>query len=468
MNKNILFLLISFGLLLIFFGLKDNLVNSQLIAKIGNKTIDQHLFSKLVQQNVEKEKLSNNNIDIEFIKNNTMVELIQNNTILDFAENYSLNISDDELLNVITSNPNFMKFNKFNPQTYLDILHNNNIDIKFYENHLKEQLLIDKFISLISKPTKDEINIFEKYLQIENYILLELIDINDTEINNITNKQLENYYNDNIHLFTQDKIFDISYIPFDLNDIIISDIEIQNFYKKNMKQLFMKSNEIIPIDKVESIIIDELKNQKLQVLANDKYDQLQLNLQDTTNSLSFNIKQLNPFQQKLWNTFEINDTFKLTTINNIKMIGKITNISTNIPLPFDDVKDIVFNKLSFSLKTKKSIDIAKEKFNNNNIQGYNLKWIGHKDTFKLNSLLDDENDRKLVLDSIFNYSELSGIIKLPNHIAIYKIKDNRINQNKNLDEIIFSKSFTQLIIQLKKRELLFYLQNEYKNKIFFK
>ncbi|HLD23230.1 MAG TPA: SurA N-terminal domain-containing protein, partial [Sulfuricurvum sp.] len=81
-------------------------------------------------------------------------QLVNQALVLNLANSYGLMITDEELWNVIKSQPVFAKEGTFDKTIYAEALKQNNLTIKEYEESMKKELLIQKTLYLLASGSK--------------------------------------------------------------------------------------------------------------------------------------------------------------------------------------------------------------------------------------------------------------------------------------------------------------------------
>lgn len=139
-------------------------------------------YNKIFQGNFDEAQAKRLGLQQQAIRG-----LIDQALVLNLAESYSLRVTDEELLALITSENAFTKDGKFDKSVYQQVLRQNNLSIQEYERDLKKSLLLQKTLRLFSQkshPIENEViraaeDIADK---IEYKVLTTaMIDVDDSE-----------------------------------------------------------------------------------------------------------------------------------------------------------------------------------------------------------------------------------------------------------------------------------------------
>ncbi len=102
-------------------------------------------YNQLFQGKLDEKKAKEFGLQRQALKN-----LVDQALILNLADSYHIQISDDELLNLIKSQNTFNKNGVFSKEAYTEILKQNHLTIQAYETSMRRELLIQKTLYLFA------------------------------------------------------------------------------------------------------------------------------------------------------------------------------------------------------------------------------------------------------------------------------------------------------------------------------
>lgn len=181
------------------------------------------------------------NLESQIIK-----QLTSNALLLKSAEQNGLAVSDKELAHEIYTNPSFMTDERFDPYKYETNLGYMNTDKIGFEKDLKESLLSQKFLrfvatgALVSRKSLEE-----EFRRYESKMTVKAIEFTPelfTNQANLTEKEIEDYYELHKSDFQQKSQFDLDYFVLSIEDvqgkINVRPKEVKKYYENNVTEEF--------------------------------------------------------------------------------------------------------------------------------------------------------------------------------------------------------------------------------------
>jgi len=188
------------------------------VAKVGDIEISvaefQKAYSNIYNQyaqifkgNFDKEKAKAFGIEKQALK-----RLIDQALILNLAKEYEVTVSDEELAKTIASLPYFQKNGKFDKKLYKQILSQNNLKIKEFEEGVRKELTIAKVLHLLPVETSpNETRIADTLFNIADKIKYKLLTANDIKIS-VSEKELKLFWEKNKENFKTEVAYVVEYI----------------------------------------------------------------------------------------------------------------------------------------------------------------------------------------------------------------------------------------------------------------
>lgn len=102
-------------------------------------------YNQLFQGKMDEAQAKQFGLQRQALKN-----LVDQALILNLAASYGVQVSDEELLNLIKSQDSFTKNGSFNKETYTNVLRQNHLSTKEYEASMRRELLIQKSLYLFA------------------------------------------------------------------------------------------------------------------------------------------------------------------------------------------------------------------------------------------------------------------------------------------------------------------------------
>ena len=231
--------------------------------KISNERLTLIYRDKLKElKSVMSDNPEELNLQEKILKRSVLDDLIDNTLVKNFSLENNLNVSDKILANDIQNNKFFKSKGSFDYGKYEMILQRQGLDPSMYESIRREEIRNNLFFSSIMNTS------FYSIKEIENLenVKYETRDIASINLSykdyqdfkeNITKKEIKEFYDQNKSFFLKPKKYKIEYVLFEksdfVNDIEISTETLYEFYKNNIdkytekeqrkvKQIFIKNN----------------------------------------------------------------------------------------------------------------------------------------------------------------------------------------------------------------------------------
>ena len=246
--------------------------------KISNERLTLIYRDKLKElKSVMSDNPEELNLQEKILKRSVLDDLIDNTLVKNFSLENNLNVSDKILANDIQNNKFFKSKGSFDYGKYEMILQRQGLDPSMYESIRREEIRNNLFFSSIMNTS------FYSTQEIENLenIKYETRDIASINLSyqdyqdfkeNITEKEIKEFYEQNKSFFLKPKKYKIEYVLFEksdfINDIEVSTEALYGFYENNIDKYTEKEQR-----KVKQIFIKNKNNEGFDDLeANDNAD----------------------------------------------------------------------------------------------------------------------------------------------------------------------------------------------------
>ena len=432
------------------------------VAKVGNIDISINDFQRQYQDiynryNEQYKKVLNQNLDEEQAKkmgleNEALQILIDRALLENFAIDSGIRISNEDIAIELQSFDIFKENGKFSRERYEEFLRQSRMRAADFENLIKKDLFIKKIIdSLPSMLTPLEQELFTLPNRLEDRISIEII--NNVRLN-ITNDDLQKYYNENKDNYKKDREFEVEIIETKIENKEIVESELVAYYDVN-KSNYTKDGEILDFNNIKDEVKKDYQKREAQKDALKTYNDFKANKINgdkiTISEVDINNEILNAL-----NTAKEGDIIKpmfngdkFVTIKILKKLPQQTK-------SFDEVKNIL--KLDYE-KTAKQDAIKKEAESKLNVfKGQDIGFISIDKTRQIKNL--NEFEVQQLLNKIFTSDSRNGYLLLPNKAILYKITEQRI-VNKKIDNKELE-VFKNIKYNLMERAILDFLSKEYK------
>ena len=250
-------------------------------AKVNGDEISQHTFQSALQtqtRNFSDEMGSQFSLLMDSpqfearFRQDVLNGLIDETLLGQYLQSLGLAVSDEQIKRAIVSSPNFQKDGKFDNELYQSFLRHNGINSDYYAQTLRASVAMQQLQQgLLGSETlsEDHLNqLIKQIFQTREVRLTPFSLANAAEKQQVSDQEVEQYYNNNKAAFMVPELVKVEYIEIAKPDveknIQVSDIEIAQYYQDNKAQFSGRTNQHLAHIQVAD-----------QTLAQDLYQQLQ-------------------------------------------------------------------------------------------------------------------------------------------------------------------------------------------------
>jgi len=249
-------------------------VNGEKIPLVQFYNVRENLYKQFGagQRNLPPEAL-------QFIDYRALQQLVEAKLMAQEARKLGFFISNDELSEAIRTNPNFQYDGKFiGLQAYRNVIRQAlNMSVGDFEKGYREELLVQKMISLISssaKLTDDEL--YNLYKMENENVSLFYITFNAEDFVNsgsISDSDIQDYFNKNEGEFLTEEKRKIEFAKITKEDfnskIQISDDEVKTYYESYGDEFKDDDGNLKPLDEVRQELAEKLKTERVDAAYNE-------------------------------------------------------------------------------------------------------------------------------------------------------------------------------------------------------
>lgn len=217
---------------------------SKNVAKVGNEYITQEEFDKHFRDTIDSINSANPNLkalDEQSAREmgiNTIVlqQLVRNKLLLVYARDLGLSVSDKDIIKYLKNIPELQVDGVFSPNLYKELLQRNGTKSAIFESRLKNELLLNKVLSMTSfNPTPIEVNNALYTNGMQQSILVSFIA--ESKIpkpnTNISDVDLKPFWEKNRSKYLSKVGFKIAYINIGIDSIPFIQEDLEQYYKDN-------------------------------------------------------------------------------------------------------------------------------------------------------------------------------------------------------------------------------------------
>ena len=371
-------------------------------------------YSQILGGELESEQAKSLGIDKIALKG-----LIQKAQLQNFATELGLIITDQEVIQTITQDPNFQKNGVFDENLYRTLLRENGLSVKFFEQSIRTSLLIQKLLTLFPASTtaleKDAANLAFKLTDTIEYKILSPQPLKQT----ITTKQIQDFWEQNKDKYTNDAKVTLQAILIDIDKQPFTLETLKQHYDEDKSLYLDDKGQLLDFAKVKSQVQHDYQSQEARKEANrinQKFKAGESTLQSKPLTITLDKNLNEELASQLQNAQK--DSFIKPAPYGDKhfIIAKVIEITSQSIKTFQEAKAQATAMLKESLQEKELQDQATQELKS-------FKGKTAQITPMSEDKIGDLNAQKsqFVIRNIFASTQNQGAIPLDKSIFIYRI-----------------------------------------------
>lgn len=411
------------------------------VAKVGDISITsaelQRSYSNLFNQynQLFQGKFDEKQAQQFGLQRQALRQLVNQALVLNLAKSYGLIVTDEELWNVIKSQPDFAKGGSFDKTVYAEVLKQNNLSIKEYEESLKKELLIQKTLFLLSsgaKPSEesalaDAMGVADKI----SYKVLtpDMITLKADET------ELKAFWEKHASDFKTAPTYEISYVVQPPITTPPSAKEIAEYYDMNRQMLKNGEGKVLSLKDAEPLIITALnekaaEKEALRLYIDYKKGALKAGVTPQKVTLS---PSTSPFSPDLTNEImglNVQKPFlKPRKEGKEYLIVKLDKMNPARTKTYEEAKNDVIALYAAEAKKTKLQELAQNSYKT--FSGSSTDYLTRKDSANIAGLSAPEGSEFLA--KLFASKQKQGFITLESgNVILYNVLEQKLLQDKTL------------------------------------
>jgi peptidyl-prolyl cis-trans isomerase D len=362
-------------------------------------------------------------------------QLVNQALVLNLANSYGLIVTDEELWNIIKSQPLFAKEGTFDKTIYAEALKQNNLTIKEYEESMKKELLIQKTLYLLTSGSNPiEEKSLNNALGISDKISYKILTPNMISLTP-TEAELKAVWEKHSKEFKTAPSYEISYVTQSPLTAPPSAKEISDYYTINRLMLKDGLGKVLTLAEAEPMIVTALNDQAtekeaLRLYINYKKGELSGAMAPhkvtlTADSSIFDL-------QLTKEIMELNDQkpfLKPRKVGNDYVVVKLDKMNPARIKTYEEAKTDVSELYMSEAKKTKLQELAQNSYKT--FSGSLSDFLTRSDSAKIAGLSAPEGSE--FLNKLFASKQKQGFITLESgNVIMYNVLEQKLLQDKTL------------------------------------
>ncbi|MFY9142327.1 SurA N-terminal domain-containing protein [Sulfuricurvum sp.] len=412
------------------------------VAKVGDVSITsaelQRSYSNLFNQynQLFQGKFDEKQAKQFGLQQQALRQLVNQALILNLAESYGLIVTDEELWNLIKSQPSFAKDGTFDKTVYAEVLKQNHLTIKEYEALMKKELLIQKTLYLLasSEVKSIEEKTLASALGVSDKISYKLLTPDMISLN-AGESELKSFWEKHKNEFKTSPSYEISYVTQSPVTAEPSAKEISDYYEMNRQMLKDASGKILTLDEAQPMIISALNDkatekEALRLYIDYKKGALNSGTVPQKATITPAASTFSPELTK--EIMDLNDQkpfLKPRKAGNEYIIVKLDKMNPSRTMTYEEAKTNVSALYMNEAKKTKLQELATNSYKT--FSAAPTDFITRNDSAKIGGLSVPEGTE--FLNKLFASKQKQGFITLESgNVIMYNVLEQKLLQDKTL------------------------------------
>ncbi len=447
---------------------------SDAMAKVGDTKISikefqnrysrlYNYYAKMFQGNFDQAKAKEIGLDKAALN-----DLIKEALLINFAHDLGLIVTDEEVARKIASMPVFQTNSQFDKNLYINVLKQNRMRPKDFENEVKKEILLQKMQRALAPKLFDlEFDTTASSLFMGDKIEYKSLEAKEIQVS-IDPKELKRYYEEHKSQYQTPTYYDIAILEVKPQHIQVDEKKLKEYYQAHRIRYKDESGKIEPFEKVKQRVLEDYQMKLTKKEALKKYIQLKKGKikAQVHKKIPQNSTELPPKALTQLSTFPEGKVLKPVATENGYIIVKLLKKELPKPLSFEEAKGTVQNDYLREKRAKLLLEKAKKMaktFHGTMIPEY----ISRDDIDKIKELSSQEAVK--FLKTLFIQEDGEGFIELsPSKVVLYRIHDQILQNRPKIDKNkpLISDNAIKLKQNIQQSNLLKRLQTIYPIKIY--
>lgn len=411
------------------------------VAKVGDVSITsaelQKSYSNLFNQynQLFQGKFDEKQAQQFGLQRQALRQLVNQALVLNLANSYGMVITDEELWNVIKSQPSFAKDGTFDKTVYTEVLKQNHLTIKEYEESMKKELLIQKTLYLLSSGSKSiEENAIADALGVSDKISYKILTPNMISLVP-TDAELKALWEKRSAEFKTSPSYDISYVAQPAITAAPLPKEISDYYDMNRQMLKDGSGKVLALSDAQPMIVAALnekatEKEALRLYIDYKKGSLKSGIAPQKATVTDTASPFTPeLTKEIMGLNEQKPFLKPRKAGNTYIIVKLDKMNPARTKTYEEAKTDVIALYTRDAKKTKLQELAQNSYKT--FSGTSSDFLTRKDSAKIAGLSAPEGSE--FLTKLFASKQKQGFITLESgNVIMYNVLEQKLLQDKTL------------------------------------
>jgi len=403
------------------------------VAKVGNVEISQTKLN-MVYSNIYNQynQAMQGTLDDKKAKEMGLIQqafarLETQAKILNFANEVGIIVSDKEVVERLQRLGSFQKDGLFDKEIYNAYLKSQRLKAKAFEATLREELVIQKAMALISTESLPfEIETISAAMNVSDKLAYKVL--TDADVNFIAeDTKIKSFWEMQKDKFMTTQMYNLSIVWTESKDTNVTDDEIKSYYDTNSFNYTNAEGKQLSFEEAKTQASNDLKLKKTKKSAQKAYIAFKKGKLTQSEKITLPMGDLK-LTKDVWNALKeknVGDILKPKVVADMYATIKIENIVLPMVKTYDEAKTEV--ELLYTVQAKKEalLTLAEETLKTFNKSNAIISdFVKLEENVNLNPLNNQESLQ--FLQKLFTSSKEKGIISVADKIVVYNILEQKL------------------------------------------
>lgn len=408
------------------------------VAKVGDVSISaselQRAYSNLFNQynQMFQGQLDQKKAEQFGLQRQALQQLVNQALVLNLAQSYGLVVTDDELLEIIKSQPAFAKDGNFDKGAYEAALKQNGMSIKEYEEAMRKELLIQKTLFLLSSGAEPfETQSIQRALGVADKISYKLLTPATVDASSDDNA-LKAFWEKHQKEFMTEPTYEISFVRQGIQGSSVEESAAKEYYENNRQQFKNTDGKLQSFEEARGAIQTTLglkaaEKEALRLYIDYKKGVLDPKTPVEKATLTATSSPFNPELSKEIMGLRSDKPFlKPRKVENGYVIVKLDRYNAPRQKSFEEAKTEANAMFMMEAKKEKLQELAKNSYKS--FTGISSDFVTRADGAKISGLSETEGNE--FLSKLFSSKQKQGYITLSSgNVIIYNVLEQKLLQD---------------------------------------
>jgi peptidyl-prolyl cis-trans isomerase D len=403
------------------------------------------------------------------LEKQVLQSLIYQALLKNFAKEHGIVVSDKEVQETILSIPEFQKNGQFDKSIYLNVLKGLQLKPKAFEEHLRNQILLNKTLALLNLDIAPlELEAFGAAIFMADKLRYKVFRIDDIDVK-ISDDEIRSYWEAHKNEYMTPKRYKLALIWIEPSQSIPDEQTIETYYKEHRLDFKDSEGKVLPLKVARSKVIEELRLKAAKKEAQRRYIALKKGKVKAVEEILVDAGD-SRFPANVWEAIEgalPNSVLKPKVVGKRYAIIKVIESTLPHPKSFSEA----YNEAKSDALVEKQRNLLRQKAE---------KMVEHLENAPLSNYVTrnsidkipplNQDEAATFLQQLFDTNQSKGAILLTDKAISYRIIDQKLLNKESLtDEKELIKDNTKKMkANLLQKHLLDQLQQQYAVEIYLK